>query len=55
MTNRHVVTPGPIVAEAIFHNREELPVFPLYFDPVHDFAFVRFDPARLQVRGRAGR
>ncbi|KIY92196.1 Protease Do-like 7, partial [Monoraphidium neglectum] len=41
LTNRHVVTPGPIVAEAIFLNREELPVYPVYFDPVHDFAFLR--------------
>ncbi|KAJ9525764.1 hypothetical protein QJQ45_003429 [Haematococcus lacustris] len=38
---------GPIVAEAIFLNREELPVYPLYFDPVHDFALLRFDPAKL--------
>ncbi|KAL4420764.1 hypothetical protein ABPG75_010420 [Micractinium tetrahymenae] len=48
LTNRHVVTPGPVVAEAIFLNREEVPVQPLYYDPVHDFGFMRFDPARLQ-------
>ncbi|GFR40979.1 hypothetical protein Agub_g1644, partial [Astrephomene gubernaculifera] len=48
LTNRHVATPGPIVAEAIFLNREELPVYPLYYDPVHDFAFLRFDPSRLK-------
>ncbi|EFJ52115.1 trypsin family [Volvox carteri f. nagariensis] len=48
LTNRHVVTPGPIVAESIFLNREELPVYPLYYDPIHDFAFLRFDPSRLQ-------
>lgn len=28
--------PGPIVAEAMFLNREEIPVFPLYRDPVSD-------------------
>ena len=28
---------GPITAEAIFLNREELPVKPVYYDPVHDF------------------
>jgi pro-apoptotic serine protease NMA111 len=39
---------GPIVAEAIFLNREEIPVYPLYYDPVHDFGFLRFDPAKLQ-------
>ncbi|KAF6255925.1 DegP-type protease [Scenedesmus sp. NREL 46B-D3] len=47
-TNRHVVTPGPIVAEAIFLNREELPVHPVFYDPVHDFGFLRFDPSKLQ-------
>lgn len=36
------------MAEAIFLNREELPVYPLYYDPIHDFAFVRFDPSQLQ-------
>lgn len=39
---------GPITAEAIFLNREEVPVRPLYYDPVHDFGFLRFDPAALQ-------
>ncbi|KAG8072094.1 hypothetical protein GUJ93_ZPchr0006g45784 [Zizania palustris] len=38
LTNRHVVKPGPVVAEAMFVNREEIPVYPLYRDPVHDFA-----------------
>lgn len=28
---------GPVTAEAIFLNREELPVRPLYYDPIHDF------------------
>ncbi len=37
----------PIVAEAIFLNREELPVLPVYYDPVHDFGFMRFDPSKL--------
>jgi S1-C subfamily serine protease len=48
LTNRHVVTPGPTVAEAVFQNREELRVCPLYHDPVHDFGFFRFDPSQLQ-------
>ncbi|KAI3892686.1 hypothetical protein MKW92_051722 [Papaver armeniacum] len=48
LTNRHVVNPGPVVAEAMFHNREEIPVFPLYRDPVHDFGFFRYDPAAVQ-------
>ena len=39
---------GPITAEAIFLNREELPVQPLYYDPVHDLGFMRFDPSKLR-------
>ena len=48
LTNRHVVQPGPVVAEAIFSHQEEVPVFPLYRDPVHDFGFYRFDPEALR-------
>ncbi|KAJ7570144.1 hypothetical protein O6H91_01G108300 [Diphasiastrum complanatum] len=48
LTNRHVVKPGPIVAEAVFLNREEIPVHPLYRDPVHDFGFLHFDPGAVQ-------
>ncbi|XP_057831090.2 protease Do-like 7 [Cryptomeria japonica] len=48
LTNRHVVKPGPVVAEAMFLNREEIPVYALYRDPVHDFGFFRFDPGALQ-------
>lgn len=36
------------MAEAVFLNREELPVYPLYYDPTHDFGFLRFDPSKLQ-------
>ncbi|KAM0068090.1 putative htrA2 peptidase [Helianthus debilis subsp. tardiflorus] len=48
LTNRHVVKPGPVVAEAMFVNREEVPVHPIYRDPVHDFGFFRYDPAAVQ-------
>lgn len=48
VTNRHVVTTGPIVAEAVFANKEEAPVQPVYRDPVHDFAFVRFDTSAVR-------
>lgn len=48
LTNRHVVKPGPVVAEAMFLNREEIPIHPLYRDPVHDFGFFRFDPEAVQ-------
>ncbi|KAL0905742.1 hypothetical protein M5K25_024180 [Dendrobium thyrsiflorum] len=48
LTNRHVVKPGPVVAEAMFVNREEIPVYPVYRDPVHDFGFFRFDPGAIK-------
>lgn len=48
LTNRHVVKPGPIVAEAMFVNREEISVHPLYRDPIHDFGFLWFDPESVQ-------
>ena len=47
LTNRHVVTPGPVVAEAVFRNNEEVRLTPVYRDPVHDFGFFRYDPAEL--------
>ena len=48
LTNRHVVTPGPVTAQAVFLNREEVPLYPVYRDPVHDFGFYRYDPAKLR-------
>ncbi|MGI9222037.1 MAG: trypsin-like peptidase domain-containing protein [Woeseiaceae bacterium] len=48
LTNRHVVTPGPVVAEAVFRNNEEVRLVPVYRDPVHDFGFFRYDPAALR-------
>ncbi|TMW56957.1 hypothetical protein Poli38472_002882 [Pythium oligandrum] len=48
LTNRHVVTPGPVVADAIFLNKEEVDLVPIYRDPVHDFGFFRFDPAKVK-------
>ncbi|MDH5344599.1 MAG: PDZ domain-containing protein [Gammaproteobacteria bacterium] len=47
LTNRHVVTPGPVVAEAIFLNNEEVRLTPIYRDPVHDFGFFRYEPKDL--------
>ena len=47
LTNRHVVAPGPVVAEAIFLNNEEVRLTPVYRDPVHDFGFYRYDPSEL--------
>ena len=48
LTNRHVVTPGPVIAEAVFRNNEEVRLTPIYRDPVHDFGFFRYDPKDLQ-------
>ena len=48
LTNRHVVTPGPVTSEATFLNREEVQLYPVYRDPVHDFGFYRYDPSKLK-------
>jgi S1-C subfamily serine protease len=48
LTNRHVVTPGPVVATAVFQNREEVELQAVYRDPVHDFGFYRYDPSKLR-------
>ena len=48
LTNRHVVTPGPVRAEALFINQEEVSLIPVYRDPVHDFGLFRYDPAALK-------
>lgn len=48
LTNRHVVTPGPVRAEALFKNQEEVELTAVYRDPVHDFGFYRFDPKKLK-------
>ncbi len=48
LTNRHVVTPGPVTAEAVFLNREEVQLYPVYRDPVHDFGIYRYDPGKLR-------
>src|SRR5688572_6498080 len=48
LTNRHVVTPGPVTSEATFLNREEVQLFPVYRDPIHDFGLYRYDPSKLR-------
>src|SRR4026209_681982 len=39
LTNRHVVTPGPVIATAVFQNREEVELRPAYRDQVAGFGF----------------
>jgi S1-C subfamily serine protease len=48
LTNRHVVTTGPVTADAVLLNKEEVELQPIYSDPVHDFGFFRFDPASVK-------
>ncbi|HXY98185.1 MAG TPA: serine protease, partial [Steroidobacteraceae bacterium] len=48
LTNRHVVTPGPVTSEATFLNREEVQLYPVYRDPVHDFGIYRYDAKKLR-------
>ena len=54
LTNRHVVTPGPVTATATFLNREEVQLYPIYRDAVHDFGLYRYDPSKLHfIRPKA--
>jgi S1-C subfamily serine protease len=48
LTNRHMVHTGPVVAEAVFLDHEEVDLEPIYRDPIHDFGFYRFDPKKIQ-------
>jgi pro-apoptotic serine protease NMA111 len=48
LTNRHVFTPGPVTAQATFLNREEVQLYPVYRDPVHDFGLYHYDPSKLK-------
>ncbi|MCB9793077.1 MAG: trypsin-like peptidase domain-containing protein [Alphaproteobacteria bacterium] len=50
LTNRHMVHAGPVVAEAVLLNNEEIPLPAVYRDPVHDFGFYRFDPADVRFQ-----
>ena len=47
LTNRHVLGAGPSVIYAVFQNGEEVDLDPVYRDPVHDFAFLRYDHSDL--------
>ncbi|KAJ1957269.1 hypothetical protein GGI12_005073 [Dipsacomyces acuminosporus] len=48
LTNRHVVGAGPFVGEAIMYDHEEVEVKAIYRDPIHDFGFLKFDPAKVK-------
>jgi S1-C subfamily serine protease len=48
LSNRHVVNPAPITCVAVFVNYEEIPIWPVYRDPIHDFGIFRYDPEKLK-------
>ncbi|BFZ62081.1 hypothetical protein YB2330_003160 [Saitoella coloradoensis] len=48
LTNRHVACAGPFVGHAICENHEEVEVFPVYRDPIHDFGILKFDPKAIK-------
>lgn len=47
LTNRHVAGPGPFWGLCIF-DQEAVCCRPLYIDPIHDFAFLKYDPEGIQ-------
>jgi len=48
LTNRHLVHPGPVVAEAGFGSGEWASLVAVYRDPVHDFGLFSYDPDSLE-------
>ena len=48
LSNRHVVNPSPTTSTAVFGNYEEVQLEPVYYDPVHDFGFFKYDPAKIK-------
>ncbi|EGU76687.1 hypothetical protein FOPG_19719 [Fusarium oxysporum f. sp. conglutinans race 2 54008] len=48
LTNRHVIGPGPFYGSIVFENNQELDVWPMYRDPVHDFGFLKFEPKSVK-------
>jgi len=49
LTNRHMVSEAPMHARAVFRSgARQCPITPLYIDPVHDFAFCKFNVEFLQ-------
>ena len=48
LSNRHIVSPGPITASAVFGNYEEVNLKQDYYDPVHDFGFFRYDCTKIK-------
>lgn len=49
LTNRHVISAGPVRVDVVFSSGEEVEGSVLYVDPLHDFAFVKFDGGALRT------
>lgn len=47
LTNRHIISLGPITATAVFTNKKRINVIPVYRDPVHDFGIFKYDPSEI--------
>ncbi|KAF4884404.1 Pro-apoptotic serine protease NMA111 [Colletotrichum fructicola] len=43
-----VVGAGPFWGSVVFENHDEVDVYSVYCDPVHDFGFLRFDPKAVK-------
>lgn len=54
LTNRHIAGPGPFSGSCIFYSQEEVECYPLYVDPVHDFAFLKYDPTMVRYMSLDG-
>ncbi|KAJ1799782.1 hypothetical protein LPJ59_001585, partial [Coemansia sp. RSA 2399] len=48
LSNRHVMGTGPSFHKATFFGNQVVYLQPAYYDPVHDFAFFRYDPSEVQ-------
>ena len=48
LSNRHVVNPGPTTSTAVFSNYEEVTLTPVYYDPVHDFGFFKYETTKIK-------
>jgi len=50
LTNRHVVTGAPMRATALFQSKEEVPIYPVYADPIHDWGLFKFDTSKVRYQ-----
>ncbi len=48
LTNRHVIGAGPSTAKATFENKEKIEIKAVYYDPLHDFGFYKYNPSLLK-------